>query len=134
MLKIQLISVGKNKESWLEACFSEYTKRLKGSIELQTQWAKTDEELVALASREKYVIGLDPNGEVVDSIAFSNLIYKQARLCLVIGGAEGLPKDLNADALISLSRLTFTHQIARIVLIEQLYRASEIFKGTPYHK
>ena len=58
-----------------------------------------------------------------------------SRLSFIIGGAEGLPAEVRADAtLVSLSRLTFTHQMARLVLAEQIYRATEIRKGSGYHK
>ena len=86
------------------------------------------------------IICLDPNGKEFDSLQFSKfiqdrLIKADSRLAFVIGGAEGLPLSLKSGyELVSLSRLTMTHQLTRLFLIEQLYRAFEIAKGSPYHK
>lgn len=134
MLKIHLISVGKNKESWLSDALDLYIKRLKPTMEITCTWARDDAHLIALSKNEKNVIGLDPNGKMMDSEEFSGWLYQQSRFCFVIGGAEGLPPELKQNPLISLSKMTMTHQIARLFLVEQLYRASEIHKGSPYHK
>ena len=86
------------------------------------------------------VIALDPLGKTCTSEEFCELLFAAierggSRLSFIIGGAEGLPKEVRADAkLVSLSRLTFTHQMARLVLAEQIYRATEIRKGSGYHK
>ncbi|WP_226987410.1 23S rRNA (pseudouridine(1915)-N(3))-methyltransferase RlmH [Parachlamydia acanthamoebae] len=140
MFKIKILSVGKTKETWLHAAIEEYQKRLQGVAEIEWVWAKDDSQLVALVSREPLVICLDPNGKVFSSEQFSTFLMRKleeggSRLAFVIGGADGLPASLkqNKEA-ISLSLLTFTHQITRLVLIEQIYRALEIAKGSRYHK
>lgn len=140
MLQIRILSVGKTKEDWLEDAIGEYAKRLKASVTLDFIWAKNDEQLLQLAEKEPLLICLDAAGSLLTSEEFSTFLHKKlqqggSRLAIVIGGAEGLPPKLkNHSNLISLSRMTFTHQIVRLVLVEQIYRAFEIAKGSKYHK
>ncbi|NGX57474.1 MAG: Ribosomal RNA large subunit methyltransferase H [Chlamydiae bacterium] len=140
MIKIKILSIGKTKESWLDTAMGEYFKRLKGQVEFECQWAKSDEQLIQLVEKESSVICLDPAGKEMDSPEFSTFFEKKveeggARLTFVIGGAEGLPRSLKDKfSLLSLSRLTFTHQLIRLVLVEQIYRAFTLMKGIPYHK
>lgn len=139
-MKIKIISVGKTKESWLEEAFEEYIKRLKPIMEIECLWAKNDAQLAAWAQREKGVICLDPRGAQQTSEQFSTFLHQQierngSRLAIVIGGAEGLTEEVKRlGPLVSLSLLTFTHQITRLILVEQIYRAFEIAKGSNYHK
>ncbi|CUI16548.1 SPOUT methyltransferase family protein [Candidatus Protochlamydia naegleriophila] len=140
MLKLKILSVGKTKEKWLDEAFGEYQKRLKPLMQVDCQWAKDSSQLLDWALKEPYLICLDPTGCLLSSEQFATLIEQSwdrggSRLTIVIGGAEGLPLELKQNAqLISLSPLTFTHQITRLVLIEQIYRATEIQKGSNYHK
>lgn len=139
MLKLKLISVGKTKEEWLDDAIEEYVKRLKPSLAIEFLWVKNDEQLIAAVEKESGVICLDANGQQMNSEQFAAFVNKKfedngSRLTLVIGGAEGLPAKLKTYPLISLSLMTMTHQIVRLVLMEQLYRAFEILKGTKYHK
>lgn len=140
MIKIRIISVGKTKESWLEEALDEYVKRLRSTLQVEFAYAKNDAQLLEWLGKESRVIALDPQGKLQTSEAFSSFLYEQieaggSRLAFVIGGPDGLPPSLRKNALLlSLSPLTFTHQLARLVLLEQLYRAVEIAKGTPYHK
>jgi 23S rRNA (pseudouridine1915-N3)-methyltransferase len=140
MIKLKIISVGKTKESWLEEAINEYLKRLKPYASIEFLWAKNDSQLIDWTSKENSVLCLDPLGMLFDSSEFSHVIHQKiqeggARLAFVIGGAEGLPSQLRDQyTLLSLSPMTYTHQITRLVLIEQIYRAFEIAKGTKYHK
>jgi 23S rRNA (pseudouridine1915-N3)-methyltransferase len=140
MLKLKILSVGKTKEKWLEEAFQEYKKRLQPYLQIEICWAKDSEQLSEWCEKEPRLIALDPQGMLQTSEEFSAYLYHQwekfgARLAIVIGGAEGLPKEIkNSYPLISLSKLTFTHQLTRLVLIEQVYRAIEINRGSPYHK
>lgn len=140
MLKLKLFSVGKTKEAWLDEAVQEYTKRLKPSLAIEYVWAKDDRQLIDLVQKEPLVITLDPKGRLLDSHQFAEFLAKSfvqgdSRLAMVIGGAAGLPEELRQLPLsISLSPLTFTHQIARLVLMEQIYRAFELNRGSPYHK
>lgn len=140
MYRLRIYSIGKTKEPWLKEAIKEYFKRLQNIVAIEFVWAKSDEQLIALASKESFLICLDAQGKLMDSHQFSTFLIKQfenagSRLAMVIGGAEGLPEPLKAQfPLISLSPMTFTHQIVRLILIEQIYRAFEIAKGSSYHK
>lgn len=140
MLKLKIFSVGKTKEKWLDEAFNEYVKRLKPSVSIECAWAKENAQLVEWAQKEDSYLCLDPAGRLFTSEEWAHFLTQQwekggARLTLIIGGAEGLPPELKQKGiLISLSPLTFTHQITRLVLIEQIYRTIEIQKGSHYHK
>lgn len=140
MLKLKIFSVGKTKEPWLEQALEEYLKRLKPVLTIDFVWAKNDDQLLSLVEKEPLVLCLDAEGSLMDSPQFASYLLSKfeeggSRLAIVIGGAEGLPEKLKRNrSLISLSRLTFTHQIVRLVLLEQIYRAFEIAKGSQYHK
>lgn len=140
MFKIKIFSIGKTKESWLLEALEEYQKRLRNLVAIEWILAKDNPQLLSLTNSETHLICLDPKGHSLDSEQFSALLIKKleesgSRLSFVIGGAEGLPPAIrNNREAISLSPLTFTHQIARLILMEQIYRAFEIAKGTGYHK
>jgi 23S rRNA (pseudouridine1915-N3)-methyltransferase len=133
---IKILSIGKNKEKWLDNAISEYQKRLQSTIKIEFQWLRDDEKLISATLKTKNPIGLDPNGKVMTSEQFAGWFSDLgANITFIIGGAQGLPQILkNTMPLISLSKLTFTHQITRLILIEQVYRAIEINKGSSYHK
>ncbi len=139
MIKISIISIGKTKEKWLEDACAEYIKRLQAVVHITYLWARDDAQLIEWVNKEDQVVCLDPQGSLFSSEELSDFLVKSwtsggSRLCLVIGGATGLPLELKKKPLISLSRLTFTHQITRLVLLEQIYRSVEIQKGSNYHK
>lgn len=140
MIKIKLLSVGKTKEKWLSEALEEYSKRLSAVVQIESVWAKDDRQLLEWVYKEERFLCLDPGGQLYTSKEFSELLSQQwekggSRLTFVIGGAEGLPQELKErGTLISLSPLTFTHQITRLILVEQIYRAAEIQKGSHYHK
>jgi 23S rRNA (pseudouridine1915-N3)-methyltransferase len=140
MQKIRLFSVGKVKEPWLEQALDEYIKRLKSTFQIEFIWAKNDAQLAELALKEHRRICLDSSGELMSSERFASFLMKNleiggSRLALIIGGPEGLTPELKSSSfLLSLSPMTFTHQMVRLILLEQIYRASEIAKGTGYHK
>lgn len=140
MLKLKIISIGKTKEDWLEQALAEYVKRLKPYLSIEWIWAKDNPHLIELVEKEPLAIALDPTGQHMTSEQFSSFLIQSwekggARLTFVIGGAEGLPIELkNSLQLVSLSKMTFTHQMTRLILVEQIYRAMEINRGTQYHK
>lgn len=134
-------------DAWIEEAYEQYEERLRPQgLDLVTVWHKTDEQLTAAALKETSPkICLDVLGKAYDSLAFGEMCFKKleeggSRLCFVIGGAEGLPAELRPGSggpglqYFSLSKLTFTHQMARVLLAEQIYRASEIRRGSAYHK
>ena len=141
MFKIKIFSIGKTKETWLQQATEEYHKRIKNTIQVEWVLCKNDEQLASTLEKESCWISLDPKGSLLSSEEFSTFLFSQleeegSRLNLVIGGAEGLPPGIRkkSKSLISLSKMTFTHQITRLILLEQLYRAMEIRKGSGYHK
>jgi len=140
MYRLRILLVGKTKESWLEQALDEYIKRLQHHLTIDFIWAKDDQQLIQLATKEDLLICLDSEGQMFDSVQFSSFLLKQfekghSRLAIAIGGPEGLPPSLKSwPVRISLSAMTFTHQIVRLILLEQIYRAFEIAKGSGYHK
>ncbi len=139
-MQITLYSVGKTKESWLEEACAEYVKRIAPHALIRYEWARDDRQLLKLAAKERLLLCLDPGGKQYTSEEFSLLLTAAlekggARIGFVIGGPEGLPTDLKSgNTLIGLSKMTFTHQCVRLILLEQIYRAFEIARGSPYHK
>ena len=140
MFKIKILSVGKTKEAWLIDAMDEYIKRLTPLALIELSWFKDDQALQAAIEREDAVICLDPQGSHFTSEEFAQFFEKKllengSRLSLAIGGSDGFTSAVKKKyPLISLSRLTFTHQLTRLVLLEQIYRAFEILKGSKYHK
>jgi 23S rRNA (pseudouridine1915-N3)-methyltransferase len=140
MFKIKIITIGKTKEEWLKAGIEEYTKRLSKSVEITWLLARDDAQLDTLAQTEKGLICLDPGGSLMSSEQFSEYLLGRlelhgSRLSFLIGGAEGIPLSIKQRAeSISLSKMTFTHQMTRLILLEQIYRTIEIRKGSGYHK
>jgi 23S rRNA (pseudouridine1915-N3)-methyltransferase len=110
-------------------------------MNIVTIFVKSDEELIKAAKLAKgTVFALDENGHEYSSIMFSKVLFEGletggSHATFLIGGFAGLPTTIKqAFPLISLSRMTWTHQFARLLLIEQIYRAVEIRKGSSYHK
>lgn len=133
MLKVKIITPGKIKESWLKEALKEYEKRLTSLVSIE--WVLKE------APPDAPYLCLDPKGACFSSPEFSKFLYREwekrgSRLTFVIGGPTGLSPEIlqRASHHISLSNLTFTHQHTRLILLEQIYRATEIEKGTNYHK
>jgi 23S rRNA (pseudouridine1915-N3)-methyltransferase len=147
-MKVLIRIVGrKPSERWLEEGVNMYQQRLTKVMELQTEWHKSNSALIQNVEqdlrKEHVVVLLDPSqGKQYKSEDFAEYFYQWmqqggSRLVFVIGGAEGLPTELldKTDLpKVSLSKLTFTHQMTRLLLAEQVYRAYEIHKGSEYHK
>ncbi|KAL7566431.1 hypothetical protein ACA910_000912 [Epithemia clementina (nom. ined.)] len=163
-VKVIVRIVGKKSsgEKWIDQGCQMYETRLRpNNVDVVTEWYKTNDALVRSVQNDisksttgttAPIILLDLSlGKETTSEGFSNMFYDWAelggsRLVFVIGGADGLPEELVAGSSSSLlagreavfycclSKLTFTHQFARLVLLEQIYRASEIRKGSSYHK
>jgi len=141
MLKVKIISVGKHHQGWLQEALSEYEKRISYALNIEWILSKTEEQFEKILRQESFYIGLDPGGKLLTSEQFSALFFKEfevrgSRLTLAIGGALGFSAESRKKAawLLSLSPMVFTHQITRLILLEQLYRALEIQKGSSYHK
>ena len=157
---IRIIAVGKIKESYLTAAIQEYSKRLSAYTNLeiiQVQDEKcgeriSDKEADQVRRREgerilknikdnDYVITLEIGGRQMSSEELSGFIGNlessgRSNIVFVIGGSIGLHSDVSArsDYRLSFSKMTFPHQLMRVILLEQIYRAYKIMKGEPYHK
>ena len=137
----KIIAIGKIKKRWIQEGIEMYLKRLPGLkiIEIkdnnQTKEAHMIKEII---SKNEILVTLNENGQSFTSkqLATKLLNSYNQKIIFVIGGASGLSPSLNNSASwqLSLSPLTFPHEIARLLLIEQLYRAKNITQGGPYHK
>ncbi len=146
MKKLRILCVGKLGKSFCRDGFDEYMKRLKPFYDVsvveipeQTTRKKECDELARRMAGHECVL-LDIGGEPVSSEEFASLIASSHErvdeLTFVIGGAEGVDDGVRAlcRRRVSFGRVTYTHQIARMLLAEQIYRAAAILHGIPYHK
>ena len=159
MLTINIICVGKLKEKYLRDAVDEYTKRMKplcklNIIELNEERVgdnPSDAEILHTINAESerimqkigkgdYVIAMCVEGKNISSEELSERIdsisMTHSTIDLIIGGSWGLSDSLKArsDFKLSMGKMTFPHQLCRVMLLEQLYRAFQIAKGTKYHK
>lgn len=142
MIKIQIVGVGKTKEEWLETAIAEYLKRLLPTARFDFLFLKDNQALLDHLKDlpERTYITLDEAGDSYNSVQFSRFLERfmhenGPRLQFIIGGAEGLPSSLKQHTpSVSLSPMTLTHQMVRLLLVEQIYRALEIQRGSRYHK
>ena len=155
-MKIKLIAVGKTASSAIEGLYNEYIKRLSrmGDFSLEIipdvkntknlsqveQKTREGEAILSSVSSTDIVILLDERGREYTSMEFAAYLQKHMNsgirtLCFVIGGPYGFSDAVynRANGKISLSRMTFSHQMIRLFFIEQIYRAHTIMAGLPYH-
>ncbi len=137
----KIIAIGKIRKKWIQEGIEMYLKRLPGlevkEIKDSTQ-LKEEHTIKKIISKNEFLVTLNENGESFTSkqLATKLLNSHNQNITFVIGGSSGLTSSLNnlASWQLSLSPLTFPHEIARLLLIEQLYRAKTIAQGGPYHK
>lgn len=139
--RIRILAVGKVRKGWLVEGVDTYLKRLPGLqvLELRDGGMAREAEAIRAALRpDEQLVVLTEEGQGFDSVAFAARLQGSGsqRLAFVIGGADGLDPALKASASwqLSLSPLTFPHELARLLLLEQLYRAQSIQQGGPYHR
>ena len=159
-MKITVITVGKIKEKYLEDAIAEYSKRLsryckleiiqvadektpdRASEVVETQIKdKEGERILSHIKDTAYVVALAIEGKMISSEELAELIdglgvRGESHIQFVIGGSLGLSKKVleRADYKLSFSRMTFPHQLMRVILLEQIYRSDRIVNGEPYHK
>ena len=155
-MKMLIPLVGKTKEPYLDAGIRDYAGRLGrfGPVELpvlRERHGRRDPDAVVKAAEAgllleqaaaaSFCVALDPGGKAFDSEELAGLLTRWedqgiATVCFLIGGHLGLHRSVleRADLSLSLSRLTFTHEMSRLILLEQLYRACTIKAGQKYHK
>ena len=159
MINVKLIALGNLKEGYLRDAFSEYSKRLGGLCrfelielkehklpdsptqgEIDTALADEAKRILALLSPRAYKIALCVEGKQLSSEAFAEKIDKAAashsEIIFIIGSSHGLSDSVKSacDARLSISEMTFPHQLMRVIMAEAIYRALNILKGTKYHK
>lgn len=156
MIKINLICIGDIKEKYLTDAINEYSKRISRFanlkvIELKEQVAKTNNNLDILNALKKdaneiskhikgYPICLDINGEMISSEQFAKKIEKttltNSEITFIIGASNGIHQEIKdiCKEKISFSKMTFPHQLMRVIFLEQLYRAFTILNNISYHK
>ena len=159
MLNINIICVGKIKEKYLQDAINEYTKRLSKYCKLTitelsdekipdklnsnlSQQIKEKEcnKILEHVKKDSYVIALNVEGTQLSSTDFSKKIEDismlNSNITFIIGGSLGLTSSLlnNCNMKISFSKMTFPHQLFRVVLLEQIFRAFKIINGETYHK
>ena len=155
-MKIILLGIGKDKEDYLKEGIDNYIKRIKKYISLDYEilpglkkTTKLDVQLIKRQEAERFLsvlpqnfhlILLDEKGKSFSSVEFSKHLSKlmvagTKNLIFIIGGAYGFDQKIiqKADESISLSKMTFNHQIIRLIFFEQLYRAFTIINNEPYH-
>ena len=139
--RIRVLAVGKVRKAWIAEGISTYLKRLPGLVvrELRdSSPTREAEALVAELRADERLVALCEEGELLGSVALAERLRGTGseRLAFVIGGADGLDPALKARASwrLSLSPLTFPHELARLLLLEQLYRALSIQQGGAYHR
>ena len=137
----KIIAIGKIKRKWIQTGIEMYLKRLPGLkiIEVKDSTQTKEEYMIKeIIRKNETLITLNENGHSFTSKQLSKKLLDShnQNITFVIGGATGLSPSLNNSASwqLSLSPLTFPHEIARLLLVEQLYRAQTITQGSPYHK
>ncbi|WP_078556351.1 23S rRNA (pseudouridine(1915)-N(3))-methyltransferase RlmH [Bacillus alkalicellulosilyticus] len=159
-MNISVISVGKLKEKYLTLGINEYKKRLGAyakieiievsdekapeqlsELEMEQVKAKEGERILAKLSPDTYVIALAIEGKMMTSEQLAQELdslatYGKSKIAFIIGGSLGLSKNVmeRANSSLSFSKMTFPHQVMRLLLLEQVYRAFRINRGEPYHK
>jgi len=139
--RCRILAVGKVRRSWIQDGIELYRKRLPGLeiIEIRDSTPEKEAESIRASLRpNEHLIALMEEGDAVGSIPFARRLDQlgNQRLAFVIGGADGLTNELKGRAhwQLSLSPMTFPHELARLMLIEQLFRAQAILQGSPYHR
>ena len=134
-MRIVVVAVGRLRPPFADDV-QHYQKLLARHVKLELIEVREDDHVARRIPERVYVSLLDREGEEFDSVAFSGWLEKRRAsgrdLCFVIGGPFGLDLD-EVDHRLSLGRITLPHQLARVVLLEQLYRAHKILAGEPYH-
>ena len=134
-MRIVVVAVGRLRPPFVDDV--EHYQKLTGRYaRLELVEVREDERVARRLPQRAFVSLLDAGGEELDSVGFSEFLEARRRsgldLCFVVGGAFGLELD-SVQHRLSLGRITLPHQLARVVLLEQIYRAHKILAGEPYH-
>ena len=134
-MRISVIAVGRLRPPFVDD-MQHYHKLLAGKARVEVTEVREDEDVSKRIPDRAYLVLLSGDGESFDSVAFSEWLEERRQegrdLCFVIGGPKGLDLD-RCDLRLTLGPMTLPHQLARVVLLEQLFRAHKILAGEPYH-
>lgn len=159
-MKIKIFCIGKIKEDYLKSGIAEYLKRLQpyakteiievndskvndnpNDSEISKVKNEEGQRVLKLLKNSDYLIGLDLNKKEYSSEEFADFIEGKiieggSQICFVIGGSYGLSEELKnrCNSFVTLSKMTFLHQMTRLILLEQIYRAFKILNNETYHK
>ena len=142
---IKILAIGKIKDRFLTSLIEHYTKQMKNELLIQEITTITDKlsdsiNILKFLNPNDYVIVLTVEGNLLSTMNFSKkldaLQTQGKQIIFIIGGAEGMCKEVKkrANYLLSLTPMTLPHQLARLILVEQIYRFKMIIKNHPYHK
>ncbi len=142
MSKIEIIAVGQLKKGPLFELCAEYLKRLTWPVKIIEITGRNEHaELMALIKDDSYVVAMDERGKSFSSADFAKAIEKlrntgQSRIQFIIGGADGLSDEIRgrANLMLCFGAQTWPHMLARVMLLEQIYRTQQILSGHPYHR
>jgi 23S rRNA (pseudouridine1915-N3)-methyltransferase len=133
-MRISVIAVGRLRPPYQDD-IEHYRRMLAGHVKVELIEVREDEQVTRRIPERAFVVLLASDGEALDSQGLSAWLEGRRRdgrdLCFVIGGPKGL--ELQADMRLSLGPMTLPHQLARVVLLEQIYRAHKILAREPYH-
>jgi 23S rRNA (pseudouridine1915-N3)-methyltransferase len=131
--RLSINAIGKIKKDWIREGINQYKKRMPDLIINESKSFNIDNIRV-----NNIIICLTEEGQLFNSIELTSLLlnFKNKKINFLIGDADGIPSDIKnkSHLLLSLSPLTFPHELARLILIEQIYRAISISNGSPYHR
>ena len=131
--RLSINAIGKIKKNWIREGINQYKKRMPDLIINETKSFNIDNMRV-----NNIIICLTEEGQSFNSIELTSLLlnFKNKKINFLIGDADGIPSDIKdkSNLLLSLSPLTFPHELARLILIEQIYRAVSISNNSPYHR
>jgi len=141
MMKLRIIAVGKIKSKPVKDLVGEYASRLVHYFPTERIDAKDEKAAIKMIDKGDHLVVCDENGQQKTSPELANLfsMYERRRIKRVvffIGGPEGVGAEMKkrADYALALSKMTFPHEMAQAILLEQIYRAATILKGEAYHK
>ena len=131
--RLSINAIGKIKKNWIREGINQYKKRMPDLIINESKSFNIDNIRV-----NNIIICLTEEGQSFNSIELTSLLlnFKNKKIIFLIGDADGIPSDIKdkSNLLLSLSPLTFPHELARLILIEQIYRAVSISNNSPYHR
>jgi len=144
-MKLKIAWIGRTKEPAIQSLTAEYTRRIARYADVETLELRDEASVLNLAAGRSHskqrltLVLLDPGGKQVSSEELADFVQEQADravpVLFAIGGADGFTAEArkSASARLSLGKMTLPHELARVVLLEQLYRAFTILQGHPYH-